>query len=108
MIGLRTGTDVNTTDFRGVTPLHLALSRLKILGEEQPSSSSSSSGPPAKGVSLRRKTELTHIVEMIQEYFQQTAGSKVEADELERLASELSLSETPQQVRWHQCCWVWW
>ena len=28
-----TGTDVNATDARGVTPLHLALSRLRMLGE---------------------------------------------------------------------------
>ena len=27
------GTDVNATDARGVTPLHLALSRLRMLGE---------------------------------------------------------------------------
>ena len=27
------GTDVNATDARGVTPLHLALSRLRVLGE---------------------------------------------------------------------------
>lgn len=90
------GTDINTTDFRGVTPLHLALSRLKILGEGATSSSSSSA--PEEGVSLRRKKEITQIVEMIQGYLQLSGTSEGEMDELEGLASQLSLSETPQQV----------
>ena len=29
------GTDVNATDVKGVTPLHLALSRLRLLGDKQ-------------------------------------------------------------------------
>ena len=87
------GTDVNATDFRGTTPLHLALSRLRILGEGDTSTS-----PPAKGISLQRKKEVTQIVQMIQEYFQLTESSRDETDELERLASQLTLSETPQQV----------
>ncbi len=109
LISLSAGTDINTTDFRGVTPLHLALSRLKMLGEgtatpsspfpSSSSSSPSSSVPPGKGVSVRRKKEITQIVEMIQGYLQLTDSTTAELEELEGLASRLSLSETPQQVQ---------
>ena len=89
VISLSSGTDVNATDLRGVTPLHLALSRLRILGEGEGTSSSTD---------LRRKKDITQIVEMIREYLHVTDGSKDETEELEKLASQLSLSETPQQV----------
>ena len=38
------------------------------------------------------------IVDMIREYLHLTESSKNETEELERLASQLSLSETPEQV----------
>ena len=38
---------------------------------------------------------------MIQEYFHITDGSEDETEELEKLASQLSISETPQQVCVH-------
>ena len=64
-----TGTDVNATDARGVTPLHLALSRLRMLGEGE---SGKKEGEGNRGVvgmgggggstvpSFRKK-EITHV-----------------------------------------------
>ena len=40
----------------------------------------------------------SQIVDMIREYLQMSEDNKEESDELERLASQLTLSETPQQV----------
>jgi len=37
-------------------------------------------------------------VDMIREYLQMSEDNKDESEELERLASQLTLSETPQQV----------
>ena len=82
------GTDVNAVDSRGVTPLHLALSRLRIARDSDDEG----------GLPLSRKKEMTQIVEMVQKYLHVTKSSKDETDELERLASKLSLSETHQQV----------
>ena len=85
------GTDVNAMDSRGVTPLHLALSRLRIARDSDDKG----------GLPLSRKNEITQIVEMIHKYLHVTKSSKDETDELEKLASQLSLSETPQQVIVH-------
>ena len=80
---------MNAMDSRGVTPLHLALSRLRIARDSDDEG----------GLPLSRKKEITQIVEMVQKYLDVTKSSKDETDELERLASQLSLSETPQQVK---------
>ena len=79
-------------DSRGVTPLHLALSRLRIARDSDDEG----------GLPLSRKKEITQIVEMVQKYLHVTRSSKDETDELERLASQLSLSETPQQVYYNK------
>ena len=56
------GTDVNAADARGVTPLHLALSRLKILGEkEKRGGRQSSAGTLEHMIHLRRKEEITQV-----------------------------------------------
>ena len=41
---------------------------------------------------------LSQIVEMIWEYLQVSHSTRGETEELERLASQLTLSETPKQV----------
>ena len=41
---------------------------------------------------------LPQIVEMIREYLQVSHSTRGETEELERLASQLTLSETPKQV----------
>ena len=41
---------------------------------------------------------LSQIVEMIREYLQVSHTTRGETEELERLASQLTLSETPKQV----------
>ena len=46
------GTDVNAVDLRGVTPLHLALSRLRVIGGED----------SPEGIPLTRKKEITQVV----------------------------------------------
>ena len=79
---------MNAVDSRGVTPLHLAFSRLRIARDSDDEG----------GLPLSRKKEITQIVEMVQQYLHVTKSSKDETDELERLASQLSLSETKQQV----------
>lgn len=82
------GTDVNAVDARGVTPLHLANTRLRLARESD----------DVGGFPLSRKPEMLRIVEMVQEYLNHTHCSQDETDELERLAGKLSLSETPEQV----------
>ena len=85
------GTDVNALDSRGVTPLHLALSRLRIARECD----------DQDGLPLSRKRDMMQIVEMIQSYLHLSSCSD-ETDELEKLAGKLSLSETTEQVRQSQ------
>ena len=85
---------MNAMDSRGVTPLHLALSRLRITRDSDDEG----------GLPLSRKKEMTQIVEMVQKYLHITKSSKDETDELERLAGQLSLSETPQQVKKNCAC----
>ena len=55
------GTDVNAADARGVTPLHLALSRLKLLGEKE-KRGESSAGTLERMIHLRRKDEITQVM----------------------------------------------
>ena len=59
------GTDVNATDARGVTPLHLALSRLKMLGERECREGVEEGGGrgvgAGGGVPLFRKKEITQV-----------------------------------------------
>lgn len=65
------GTDVNATDARGVTPLHLALSRLRVLGEgkgrgvgtgrDMGESSVRAEEPGGGEVPLFRKKEMMHV-----------------------------------------------
>ena len=86
---IRLGTDVNAIDSRGITPLHLALSRLRIARDSDDEG----------GLPLSRKKDITQIVEMVQKYLHVTKSGKDETDELEKLASQLSLSETSQQVK---------
>jgi len=85
---LSSGTDVNSTDARGVTPLHLAHSRLRLARESD----------DIGGIPLSRKHEMIKIVEMIQEYLSSSHGNKDEIEELDKLAGQLSISETTEQV----------
>ena len=48
------GTDVNAMDLRGVTPLHLAQSRLRVLGDSE------GRGSP-ESIPLTRKKEITNV-----------------------------------------------
>ena len=88
------GTDVNALDGRGVSPLHLAHSRLRLARQSDDEG----------GEGLSRKREMCGIVEMLRQYLVITKSDKDDADELEVLASKLSLSETPEQVseQWDQ------
>lgn len=83
-----TGTDVNALDGRGVSPLHLAHSRLRMARE-----SDDRAGQP-----LSRKNEIYGIVDMLRQYLVITESHREETDELEALASRLTLSETTEQV----------
>ena len=89
IFSLNKGTNINATDVRGVTPLHLAHSRLKIARESD----------DIGGEALSRKREICGIVEMLKEYLTITECDQEETKELEDLASRLTLSETPEQVR---------
>jgi len=82
------GTNLEALDDRGVSPLHLARSRLKIARSKEDDG----------GVALTRKMEVSRVVEMLKEFLRVTQSSREETTELEDLASKLSLSETPQQV----------
>ena len=86
---MHAGTDVNALDGRGVSPLHLAYSRLRLARRSD----------DAGGEALSRKREMSGIVEMLREYLTLTDSGREETDELDELASKLSLSDTPQQVR---------
>ena len=59
------GTDVNATDARGVTPLHLALSRLKMMGERERREGVEEGGGrgmvAGAGIPLFRKKEITQV-----------------------------------------------
>ena len=92
---------MNALDARGVTPLHLANSRLRLARESD----------DRGGECLSRKKEIYGIVEMLREYLAASrgifgddgdneggGGGDQETRELEELASKLSLSETPEQV----------
>ncbi len=101
---------MNALDGRGVTPLHLANSRLRLARESD----------DRGGECLSRKREIYGIVEMLREYLAASnstfrdeeeedeggggggggggRGRERETEELEELASRLSLSETPEQV----------
>ena len=58
---------MNAQDLRGVTPLHLALSRLKILGDSGEKKACPSPSPsPSSSFSLSRDTPLIRKKEMIQ------------------------------------------
>eukprot|EP00731_Ephydatia_muelleri_P028672 Em0020g316a len=81
---LQAGTDVNALDINGTTPLHLALSTLKISATNNPNSD--------------RKEELQQVVDMMREYLSVSRSTKDESVELEKLASQLSISQTPQEV----------
>ena len=84
---------MNALDGRGVSPLHLAHSRLRIARNSD----------DAGGQPLSRKTEIYGIVDMLREYLVITKSKQDETDELEALASKLTLSETPEEV----CSWWW-
>ena len=56
------GTDVNATDVKGVTPLHLALSRLRLMGEKQGKREEEGGGGEVTGeVPTFRKKEIMQV-----------------------------------------------
>ena len=75
---------MNALDVNGTTPLHLALSTLKISSTNNPNSG--------------RKEELQQVVDMMREYMSISRTTKDESAELEKLASQLCISQTPQEV----------
>lgn len=79
---------MNALDGRGVTPLHLAYSRLRLARESD----------DREGQPLSRKREIYGIVDMLREYLVLTKSHRDETDELEALASKLTLSETKEEV----------
>ncbi len=85
---MRKGTDVEALDDRGISPLRLAHSRLKIAKSKEDEG----------GLALTRKMEVGRIVDMLKEFLRATRSSKEETQGLEELAGKLSLCETPQQV----------
>ena len=84
---------MNAMDGRGVTPLHLAYSRLRLARRSDDEG----------GEALSRKKEIYGIVEMLREFLTITKSDKDETDELEALAGKLTLSDTTEQVRWQSC-----
>lgn len=79
---------MNALDGRGVSPLHLAHSRLRLARDSD----------DREGQPLSRKTEIYGIVSMLREYLVITESHKDETDALEGLASRLTLSETTEEV----------
>ncbi len=79
---------MNAVDSRGMTPLHLAQSRLRLARKSDDEG----------GMPLSRKAEMLKIVEMVHQYLSVTHSDTNEVEELDRLAGQLSLSETTDQV----------
>lgn len=79
---------MDAVDDKGITPLRLAHSRLRITRD----------GDDDAELPFTRKTEVLRIVEMLKEFLMATHGSKDETTELEELASKLSISDTLKQV----------
>ncbi len=79
---------MNAVDSRGMTPLHLAQSRLRLARQSDDEG----------GMPLSCKGEVVKIIEMMQQYLSINHSNKDEMAELDKLAGQLSLSETRDQV----------
>ncbi|XP_042242189.1 ankyrin repeat domain-containing protein 54-like [Homarus americanus] len=82
---LKAGTNVRQTDNQGYSPLHLARSKLKLLQRDNNSSSQ------------EIKKQVYQVIEMMQTFLE-CAGSVEEAELLTSFTSQLSLSDSRQQV----------
>ncbi|XP_047495921.1 ankyrin repeat domain-containing protein 54-like [Penaeus chinensis] len=82
---LKAGTDVRQPDNQGYSPLHLARSKLKLLQRDSNSSSQ------------EIKKQVYQVIEMMQTYLE-CSGNAEEAELLTSFTSQLSLSDSRQQV----------
>ncbi|XP_045591872.1 poly [ADP-ribose] polymerase tankyrase-1 isoform X2 [Procambarus clarkii] len=82
---LKSGTNVRQTDNQGYSPLHLARSKLKLLQRDNNSSSQ------------EIKKQVYQVIEMMQTFLE-CSGSVEEAELLTSFTSQLSLSDSRQQV----------
>lgn len=82
---LKAGTNVRQTDNQGYSPLHLARSKLKLLQRDNNSSSQ------------EIKKQVYQVIEMMQTFLE-CSGSVEEAELLTSFTSQLSLSDSRQQV----------
>ncbi|KAG0725955.1 Ankyrin repeat domain-containing protein 54 [Chionoecetes opilio] len=83
---LKAGTNVRQADNQGYSPLHLARSKLKLLQRDNCSSS------------CDIKKQVYQVIEMMQTYLE-CSGSSEEAELLQCFTSQLSLSDTRQDVQ---------
>ncbi|KAH9365423.1 hypothetical protein HPB48_003213 [Haemaphysalis longicornis] len=82
---LKAGTDVNSLDNSGRTPLHLAQSKLRLLKVDMSKSSENV------------KQEVIKVIEMLQVYLQRS-GKPAESDLLGAFSTRLRLHQTRQEV----------
>lgn len=83
---LKAGTNVRQADNQGYSPLHLARSKLKLLQRDNSSSS------------CDIKKQVYQVIEMMQTYLE-CSGSAEEAELLNCFTTQLSLSDTRQDVQ---------
>jgi len=87
---LTAGTDINSLDNSGRTPLHLAQSKLKMLQSMQRSNLSINSN--------QIKSEVLQVVEMMSVYLQRS-GKNAEVELLSAFTNRLHLHQTREEVR---------
>lgn len=80
------GTDINSCDAQGRSPLHLAQSKLRLLSQCK------------NGVCTSVKETVLQVIEMLIAYFNQQKNSTDEAELLNAFQSRLQISDNGEKV----------